>query len=77
MKPCETCGNSYERAFEVVMDGKSHTFDCFSCAIHALAPRCGHCGVVMIGHGLQAGQTYYCCAHCARKSGVTELRDHA
>jgi hypothetical protein len=77
MKPCETCGNSYERSFDVVLDGKTHTFDCFSCAIHKLAPRCEHCGVVMIGHGLQAGSSFYCCAHCARQSGITELRDHA
>jgi len=73
----ETCGNSYERAFEVVMGGERHVFDSFACAIHKMAPRCAHCGVPIIGHGVQSAQTMYCCAHCARQSGVTDLRDHA
>ncbi|WP_249133254.1 hypothetical protein [Bradyrhizobium sp. AUGA SZCCT0182] len=38
MASCETCGNSYDKAFQVVMNGKSHTFDSFECAIFALAP---------------------------------------
>ena len=29
MKKCETCGNEYARAFEVVMDGEKHVFDSF------------------------------------------------
>ena len=39
-KTCETCGNTYDKAFEVVMGGTTHTFDSFQCAIYALAPRC-------------------------------------
>jgi len=57
MSKCETCGNDYERAFQVVMDGQSHTFDSFECAIHALAPKCAHCGCSVIGHGVQAGDS--------------------
>jgi len=72
---CETCGNDYDKAFEVVFDGIRHTFDSFACAIHALAPPCGHCGVKIIGHGLEAHGAYFCCAHCARHHGVSALAD--
>ncbi|MBW3636007.1 MAG: hypothetical protein KY445_06010 [Armatimonadetes bacterium] len=77
MAKCETCGNDYARAFEIVMDGKSHVFDSFECAIHALAPPCAHCGCKIIGHGSEAGGILYCGAHCARQSGETELVDNA
>ena len=73
---CETCGNDYDKAFEVTThDGAKHVFDCFSCAIHALAPKCEHCGVQIIGHGHEASGTFYCCANCARHQGETRLRD--
>ena len=76
-KVCEVCGNRYDKAFEVVKDGRSHVFDAFECAIHALAPKCSHCGCRIIGHGLEAGSSMFCCAHCAREAGVTVLQDHA
>ncbi len=41
---CEVCGNVYDKCFEVKMGGKTHVFDSFECAIHALAPTCAHCG---------------------------------
>jgi hypothetical protein len=65
MPKCETCGNEYERAFTVILDNKSHVFDSFECAIHKLAPVCGHCGCKILGHGMEAQGTMYCCAHCA------------
>ena len=37
---CETCGNHYDKAFEVVLDGQRHVFDSFECAIERVAPRC-------------------------------------
>lgn len=74
---CEVCGNSYAQAFDVVMDGKSHTFDSFECAIHALAPRCAACDCRVIGHGAQHDDRIFCSAYCARKSGVEGLVDHA
>lgn len=77
MAKCEVCGNEYYLSFDVVRDGKSHTFDSFECAIHKLAPSCDHCGVKIIGHGIEADGTFYCCAHCARESGVTTVVDHA
>lgn len=66
MATCETCGNNYEHAFQVVMAGRTHTFDCFECAIQALAPACAHCGCAIIGHGVARGEELYCCEHCAR-----------
>ena len=76
MAKCEVCGNEYYRSFEVVRDGKSHTFDSFECAIHKLAPSCEHCDCKIIGHGIEADGAFYCCAHCARESGVTTIVDH-
>lgn len=38
MAQCEVCGNDYRKSFEVVTAGGRHTFDCFECAIHRLAP---------------------------------------
>lgn len=68
---CEVCGNMYDKAFEVKMNGESHIFDSFECAIHALAPTCDNCGVRIVGHGIERDTTYFCCAHCAEKQGVT------
>jgi hypothetical protein len=75
MAVCETCGNDYDKAFEVKMSGKAHTFDSFECAIQKLAPTCHHCGCRIIGHGLEDEGTFFCCDHCAEESGVTGLRD--
>lgn len=77
MARCETCGNDYDKSFQVVMAGRTHEFDSFECAIHALAPRCAHCGCRVVGHGLEAGGSIYCCAHCAKAEGTTTLRDRA
>jgi hypothetical protein len=75
MPRCDTCGNDYDKAFQVTMNGRTHTFDSFECAIHKLAPSCKHCGCRIIGHGLEANGTFYCCDHCAEKAGVKGLRD--
>ena len=75
MPRCDTCGNNYDKAFQVVKDGKTHTFDSFECAIQKLAPSCKHCGCRIIGHGLEAKGAFYCCDHCAEKSGVKGLKD--
>ena len=77
MSTCEVCGNDYDKAMEIRLDGASHTFDSFECAIHALAPTCTHCGCRIVGHGIEAGGKFYCCASCAAQEGVTELRDRA
>ena len=75
MAVCEVCGNDYDKAFQVIQAGRSHTFDSFECAVHALAPICDHCGCRIIGHGMEADGVYYCCAHCAAHSGVLGLDD--
>lgn len=75
MAKCEVCGNNYDKSFTVTMDDESHIFDSFECAIHALAPTCAHCGCRIIGHGVEASGTFYCCAHCAGESGVKGLDD--
>ena len=76
MARCETCGNDYSRTMEIVQNGERHTFDCFECAIHAMAPHCSHCDCRIIGHGVAAGDRVFCCNHCAMKEGVQGLVDH-
>lgn len=70
MARCDTCGNEYDKSFEVTMDGRTHVFDCFECAIHELAPTCQQCGVRMIGHGREVGGLFFCCDHCVQSYGV-------
>jgi hypothetical protein len=75
MATCEVCGNEYDKAFSVVRDGEERTFDSFECAIHAMAPTCGHCGCRIIGHGVESNGSIFCCAHCAHEEGAEALRD--
>ena len=77
MATCDVCGNEYDRAFQVVRGDETHTFDSFECAIHAVAPTCEHCGCHVIGHGVEANNRVFCCAHCAQEEGVTQLADRA
>jgi hypothetical protein len=76
MAICEVCGNDYDKPLEVTFGGGSHVFDSFECAIHVLAPTCAHCGCRIIGHGIESGNSMFCCAHCASKSGVEGAVDH-
>lgn len=77
MARCATCGNDYDKAFQVTRGGETHSFDSFECAIHLLAPSCDHCGMKIIGHGVEKDGAMYCCAHCAKHEGASELRDRA
>jgi hypothetical protein len=77
MAKCENCGNEYDKSFEMIMGGKSHTFDSFECAIHKLAPKCTLCGCRILGHGVEQQGQIFCCAHCAREHGATGLKDRA
>lgn len=72
---CECCGNAYDKSFTVTMNGESFAFDSFECAIQKLAPRCLACECRIIGHGVEADGSMFCCAHCARRHGERELRD--
>lgn len=75
MAKCDVCGNDYDKSFQVTQYGRTMTFDSFECAIHSLAPRCAHCACRVIGHGVEADGTIFCCAHCARHGGETGLTD--
>ena len=77
MGRCEVCHNEYDKSFELTIGGNTHVFDSFECAIHAVAPTCEHCGCKIIGHGNEAAGRTFCCAHCAREEGVSELHDRA
>lgn len=72
---CENCGNVYDKAFQVVRGGETHSFDSFECAIRVMAPRCGHCQTPIIGHGVEENGAIFCCVNCASKHGPTQLKD--
>jgi hypothetical protein len=72
---CDVCGNQYDKAFHISAAGVTYTFDSFECAIEKLAPRCGHCNLRVIGHGVEKDSRIYCCGHCAEAEGVTEIVD--
>jgi hypothetical protein len=65
-------------SFEINTAGTVHVFDSFECAIHRLAPSCEHCRCRIVGHGVEVDGRFFCCAHCARASGMesaTQVRD--
>jgi hypothetical protein len=75
MAQCELCGNEYDKTFQVILAGHTHTFDSFECAIHSLAPVCSHCGCRVLGHGTEVSGRIYCCAHCSKEEGITGMKD--
>jgi Rieske Fe-S protein len=77
MALCDVCGNDYDKAFVLTQGDRKGTFDSFECAIHAFAPTCAHCGCKIIGHGAERAGKFYCCAHCAKKAGVTGIDDRS
>ena len=78
MGTCEVCGNEYDKAFEIRINGQRHTFDSFECAIQTLAPICKHCSCRIIGHGVEVGDQMFCYAHCAKSAGLTHaVQDRA
>ena len=77
MPRCDACGNDYDKSFEIRASSGTFTFDSFECAIHKLAPSCAHCGCRIVGHGVEATGRMYCCANCARDSGVERVVDRA
>ncbi|MES2467592.1 MAG: hypothetical protein V4675_09855 [Verrucomicrobiota bacterium] len=77
MKTCHHCGNLYDKCFDLVIDGKTYSFDSFECAIHVFAPICDHCECRILGHGVEGEGEIYCCAHCARHAGLEGVVDNA
>jgi hypothetical protein len=74
MARCEVCGNDYDKAFTIMINNDSHTFDSFECAIHMLAPACTHCGCKIIGHGVEKDGKFFCCEHCANEVEVMGVK---
>lgn len=77
MAKCEVCGNEYDKSFEVIAAGARHTFDSFECAIRAIAPSCEHCHCKIIGHGIEVGGRFFCCASCAKMTTSADVKDRA
>ncbi len=77
MATCDTCGNDYDKTFTINKGGRSDTFDSFECAVHVMAPTCAHCQCRILGHGVEAGEDVYCCAHCARHAGHGGVADRS
>ncbi len=77
MARCEVCGNDYDKSFQVITAGFTHTFDSFECTIHALAPICEHCGCKIIGHGVETDGHFFCCVNCAHEKGAVRVQDRA
>jgi hypothetical protein len=75
MGTCTMCHNRYDKTFDIIQAGHTYTFDCFECAIQALAPTCLRCGCRIIGHGVEHDEKFYCGAHCAHAEGIAEARD--
>lgn len=75
MATCDTCGNDYDKSFTLIRGDERGTFDSFECAAHAMAPRCGHCGCTILGHGVETEGAIFCCASCARHVGEHGLVD--
>ena len=75
MATCDMCGNEYDKTFTITRGETSGTFDSFECAIALMAPACMHCGCRILGHGVEADDGMFCCAHCARSMGHGELVD--
>ena len=75
MARCDFCGNDYDKSFELVHNGERHVFDSLECAIQVIAPTCEHCGVRIIGHGVEADGRFFCCVNCARTLGERGMRD--
>jgi hypothetical protein len=50
-------------------------FDSFECATYAAAPICAHCGIRIVGHGMEVDGTFFCGASRAERKGVRGLQD--
>ncbi len=77
MARCDVCHNDYDKPLKFDYQGQTLTFDSFECAITRLAPKCPHCSCRVIGHGVEASGNIFCCAHCAKQSGVVGVEDRA
>ena len=77
-RQCSCCGNTYDKAFLVMAaDGEMYAFDCIECCAQVLAPRCSHCGCMILGKGVASAAAndgdMYCCAHCQRAAAAAAV----
>lgn len=75
MAICDVCGNDYDKTFQVVHPSGNYQFDSIECLALKLAPTCHHCHCRILGHGMESGGAVFCCAHCARASGLSQFCD--
>jgi hypothetical protein len=78
MGVCETCGNEYDKTFTVSFGAETHVYDCFECAVDALAPICDGCGVRILGHGVELDGSHggmFCSPHCAKAEAAPGDKD--
>lgn len=69
MSLCEFCGNHAQETFQITIHDRIHEFDCFQCAIQALAPTCSSCSCRILGQGVRDGGLFYCGPHCLKMAG--------
>jgi len=74
-RQCSCCGNTYDKAFIVMgADGEMYAFDCIECCAQVLAPRCAHCGCMILGKGVASAAAndgdMFCCSHCQRSQAA-------
>ena len=70
---CENCGVIIEKDYILFVNGSEFTFDSFECAINFVAPRCGHCNSVIMGHGFQHTGEIYCNSSCSREGNHSPI----
>lgn len=71
---CERCGKRDGALMEIRLRGRTRIFDCFECAIHAMAPAYRHCGSRVIGHGIEGEGRIFCSAHCENAARTADAR---
>lgn len=77
MARCEVCGNDYDKAFVVTLEGSEHTFDSFGAPSTPWPPSATTAAAGWLGMGSKVTAKSICCAHCAQESGITAIRDRA
>ena len=77
MARCDVCGNDYDKAFTITQKGRTHAFDSFECAIHAMAPACSHCSCAHHWPRTGSRGRLLLLRDCAEMAGVAGMRDRA
>jgi hypothetical protein len=76
MPQCEVCGNDYDKAFQVIVAGTTHTFDSPECAIRAVDPPAPTAAAGSSGTSWRA-TAHRRCVNCAKHEGDDRLVDRA